>query len=687
MSDPRPPALGDPVTRLSGVGPRRAADLSRLDVTTVADLLTLWPRRHRDRSHITPIAQLQAGGVHNVVGTVREVRVQPHLGHDVTAHVYLRDGGGELDVLFFHARYLARTLPVGSRLWLSGRVDRRGPRLVMVHPEWERVDESSPSRGVLPVYPLAGELSQRWLRALMERVVPTYAPQVVDAMPAHVRQAWDLPSRAWALEHLHFPDGAEDAERARTRLVLDEALVLTVGVQWLRQRAVGKTPGEPLAPNGPLARRFLDGLPFDLTPGQASAWAEVAADLRRSAPMARLLQGDVGVGKTILAILACLAAVDAGQQAAFMAPTELLAVQHAAVLDQWLAPLGVTVGLVAGSDAARRTTRGQLEAGHIDVAVGTQALVQEGVQFDRLALVVVDEQHRFGVRQRSELASKGTYPHLLVMTATPIPRSLALTVYGDLELSRIAGHPPGRRPVATRRASRRERRHVYQEVLDAVRRGEQAFVVCPFVDPSESSDAKSAVQVYEGMRTLPGWRVGLLHGRLPSAAKAEVMAAFRDRAIDVLVATTIVEVGVDVPNATVMVVEDADRFGLAELHQLRGRVGRGPEPGRCILVADPTGEDGEARLTALVECQDGFELAERDLAIRGPGEVLGLRQHGVAGFGLTHPTQDVHRLQEAQRMARRLLTQDPDLRRPEHAALRSAVLVALGEALPSTVLH
>ncbi len=576
---------------------------------------------------------------------------------------------------------------MGSRLWLSGRVDRRGPRLVMVHPEWERLDDHTPGRGVLPVYPLAGELTQRWLRSLMERVVPTYAPQAVDAMPDAVRQAWDLPSRAWALLHLHFPDSAEDEERARTRLVLDEALVLTVGVQWLRQRAVSGATGRPLAPNGPLARRFLDGLPFDLTPGQTRAWEEVAADLRRSAPMARLLQGDVGVGKTILAILACLAAVDAGQQAAFMAPTELLASQHAAVLEEWLAPLGVRVALVAGSDAARRTTRDQLEAGHIDVAVGTQALVQEGVQFDRLALVVVDEQHRFGVRQRSELASKGIYPHLLVMTATPIPRSLALTVYGDLELSRIAGHPPGRRPVATRRATRRERREVYQEVLDAVRRGEQAFVVCPYVDPSESSDAKSAVQVYEGMRTLPGWRVGLLHGRLPSAAKAEVMAAFRDRAIDVLVATTIVEVGVDVPNATVMVVEDADRFGLAELHQLRGRVGRGAVPGRCILVADPSGEDGEARLTALVECSDGFELAERDLAIRGPGEVLGLRQHGVAGFGLTHPTQDVHRLQEAQRMARQLLDRDPDLRRPEHAALRSAVLVALGEALPSTVLH
>lgn len=687
MTSSTPPGLGDPVTRLAGVGPRRAADLSRLGVSTVSDLLTLWPRRHRDRSRVTPIAQLQAGGVFHVVGTVREVRVQPHLGHDVTAHVYLRDGSGELDVLFFHARYLARTLPVGSRLWLSGRVDRRGPRLVMVHPEWERLDDHTPGRGVLPVYPLAGELTQRWLRSLMERVVPTYAPQAVDAMPDAVRQAWDLPSRAWALLHLHFPDSAEDEERARTRLVLDEALVLTVGVQWLRQRAVSGATGRPLAPNGPLARRFLDGLPFDLTPGQTRAWEEVAADLRRSAPMARLLQGDVGVGKTILAILACLAAVDAGQQAAFMAPTELLASQHAAVLEEWLAPLGVRVALVAGSDAARRTTRDQLEAGHIDVAVGTQALVQEGVQFDRLALVVVDEQHRFGVRQRSELASKGIYPHLLVMTATPIPRSLALTVYGDLELSRIAGHPPGRRPVATRRATRRERREVYQEVLDAVRRGEQAFVVCPYVDPSESSDAKSAVQVYEGMRTLPGWRVGLLHGRLPSAAKAEVMAAFRDRAIDVLVATTIVEVGVDVPNATVMVVEDADRFGLAELHQLRGRVGRGAVPGRCILVADPSGEDGEARLTALVECSDGFELAERDLAIRGPGEVLGLRQHGVAGFGLTHPTQDVHRLQEAQRMARQLVDRDPDLRRPEHAALRSAVLVALGEALPSTVLH
>ncbi len=687
MSAGPAPLLGDPVTRLGGVGPRRAADLARLGAATVADLLTIWPRRHRDRSRVTPISQLAAGGVYHVMGTVRDVRVQPHFGSDVTAHVYLRDGSAELDVLFFHARYLARTLPAGSRLWLSGRVDRRGPRLVMVHPEWERVDESAPSRGILPIYPLSGELSQRWMRSLMERVVPAYAPQVADPMPSAVRAAWSLPSRAWALQHLHFPDSAEDAERARTRLVLDEALVLTVGVQWLRQRAVGGVSGIPLQPDGPLARRFVAGLPFQLTPAQSRAWAEVAADLEKGAPMARLLQGDVGAGKTILAVLACLAAVDAGQQAAFMAPTELLASQHADVLEEWLSPLGVSVGLLAGSEALRGDTRAQLEAGAIDVAVGTQALVQERTQFHRLALVVVDEQHRFGVRQRSELASKGTYPHLLVMTATPIPRSLALTVYGDLELSRMLGRPPGRQPVATRRAARAERREVYQEVLAAVRRGEQAFVVCPFVDPSESSDAKSAVQVYEGMRTVAGWRVGLLHGRLPAAAKADAMQAFRRRELDVLVATTIVEVGVDVPNATVMVIEDADRFGLAELHQLRGRVGRGRQAGRCILVADPAGEDGEARLNALVECQDGFELAERDLEIRGPGEVLGLRQHGVPGFGLTRPTEDLGRLQAAQRMARQLLDQDPDLQHRDHAALRASVLAALGEALPSTVLH
>jgi len=345
------------------------------------------------------------------------------------------------------------------------------------------------------------------------------------------------------------------------------------------------------------------------------------------------------------------------------------------------------VALVTGSGPSRERLRADLAAGVVPVAVGTQALLQDDVKFQDLGLVVVDEQHRFGVRQRGQLASKGAYPHLLVMTATPIPRSLALTVYGDLELSRIDGEPPGRHPVATRRATRAERRAVYQEVLDAVRRGEQAFVVCPFVDPSEASDAKSAVQVYDGMRHLPGWRVGLLHGRLPASAKGEIMTAFRRREVDVLVATTIIEVGVDVPNATIIVVEDADRFGLAELHQLRGRVGRGRQPGRCILVADPTGEDGEARLAALVECQDGFDLAERDLQIRGPGQVLGVRQHGVAGFGLADPVADVERLKAAQQMARALLDRDPELSQAPHAALRDAVLAALDDALPATVLH
>jgi ATP-dependent DNA helicase RecG len=679
-----PAALGDPVMRLEGVGPRRAADLSRLGVKTVSDLLVLWPRRHRDRSAITPIPALAPGAVQHVVGTVREVRLQPHLGRDMTARLFVRDDRGELEVLFFHARYLARMLPVGTRVWLSGRVDWRGQRLVMVHPEWERLDEGA-ARGIVPVYPLAGELSQRWMRALMERVVPTYAPQVADPMPAAVRRAWDLPPRGWALVHLHFPDTPEDLERARTRLVLDEALILTVGVQWLRRRSVGDAPGLPLAPDGPLAERFLAGLPFSLTPGQRLAWREVAQDLASGTPMARLLQGDVGVGKTLVAVLACLAAVDAGVQAAFMAPTELLAAQHAEVLARWMDPLHVSVGLVTGS--VRDDTRRQLADGDIKLAVGTQALLSDDVQFQQLGLVVVDEQHRFGVRQRSLLASKGTYPHLLVMTATPIPRSLALTIYGDLLISRIDGYPPGRKPVATRRATRQDRRDVYQEVLEAVRRGEQAFVVCPFVDPSDSLDAKSAVQVYEGMRTIPGWRVGLLHGRLPPAAKEAVMVAFRAHDLDVLVATTIVEVGVDVPNATVMVVEDADRFGLAELHQLRGRVGRGSKPGRCILVADPTSEDGEARLNALVECQDGFELAERDLAIRGPGEVLGLKQHGAGGFALADPMRDLERLQTAQRMAAKLLDGDPELSRPDNRALRGAVLDALGEALPATVLH
>jgi ATP-dependent DNA helicase RecG len=676
------------VFRLKGVGPRRAADLARLGVERAEDLLTLWPRRHEDRTRVVPIALLGLGTTATVVARVADVRTRYVPGRDMLATVTVTDGTGVLDVVFFHARFIARHFVPGRRYIFTGRVERRGHRLSMVHPAWEPTDEETDRAGIVPVYPLAGDLTQRWLRGLMAQVVPELAAQTADPLPEELRRRLGFPPRPWALAALHFPPSLEDKERARARLVFDEVLVLALGVQWLRLREGGQDgPGVVQRPDGPTVRRFLQQLPFSLTPGQRRAWEEIARDLARPVPMARLLQGDVGSGKTVLAALACCAAVDAGGQAAVMAPTELLADQQAMVLRRWLEPLGVSVARLTGTDGPRSPVRDAVAAGRVSVVVGTQALIQEGVRFSDLTLVIVDEQHRFGVRQRSRLTGKGRYPDLLVMTATPIPRTLALTIYGDLEISVIDDLPPGRRPVKTVRVDRRHRKVAYEAVREAVRRGEQAYVVCPFVEESEGTSARNAVGLYEGMRRVAGWRVGLLHGRMPAAAKEAVMEQFRQGTVDVLVATSIVEVGVDVPNATIMVVEDADRFGLAQLHQLRGRVGRGSRPGTCYLVADPGSEETEARLNALVELHDGLALAEVDLRIRGPGEVLGLRQHGLAGFQLADPIRDLDALQRARDLAREILARDPDLRAPEHAELRRLVLEALGQAVPASILH
>lgn len=661
-------------------------DLARLGIARAGDVLTLWPRRYQDRTRIMPIALVRLDEATVVKGQVVAVTARRPPGRDPMAVVTVTDGTALLEVVFFHARYLLDRFRPGQTLLLTGRVSRRGRRLSMAHPEWEIVTDAD-VQGIVPVYPLAGELRQAWMRSLMRRVVPPLAAQVPDPLPAWLLSQRRLPSRSWSLATIHWPATLADQEQARIRLVLEEVLVVALAVQWLRRRERVPGQGQALVPDGPTAARLRARLPYTLTGAQERAWREIAQDLIQVAPMARLLQGDVGSGKTVVAALACLAAVDAGLQAAFMAPTEVLADQQADVLAEWLEPLGLTVGRLTGREGPGSALRQAVAAGDVAVVVGTQALIQESVRFERLGLVVVDEQHRFGVRQRSGLSAKGHAPHLLVMTATPIPRTLALTVYGDLAVTVIDELPPGRRPVDTVRRTRAERRQVYEEVMRAVRRGEQAYVVCPHVEDKDAGGVRAATAVYEGMRGLPGWRVGLLHGRQGTEEKVRVMDQFRRGELDVLVATSIVEVGVDVPNATWMVIEDADRFGLAQLHQLRGRVGRGSKPGVCVLVADPGTEEAEARLDAMTRIHDGLELAEVDLQLRGPGEVLGLRQHGLAGFSLANPLKDWELMQEARQLAETLLDQDPELTRSDHAGLRQAVLQALGEALPASVLH
>lgn len=674
--------LGDSVTRLPGVGAKRAEDFRKLGVETIGDLLTLWPRRYIDRTRITPIGELRPGATSTVEVTIQSVAERMLARGQKVTSLSVSDGTGRLDVTFFHAGWIKRHLRPGVRLLMTGRVEVFRHQLAMTHPEFAVLTGAErPRLGLWPIYPLAGELKQRFVQELEAQVVPMWAAKLDDPLPLAIRQQRQLRDRASSVEHLHFPQDVGDRESARRRLVFDEFLRVSLAVLWLNQRSGGRQAPVLDAKNA-LVQRLLSALPFSLTPGQQAAWADIAHDLTQEKPMARLLQGDVGSGKTLVALLAMLAAVGSGYQAALMAPTELLAEQHQESLANWLSPLGVPVGLIRAGQSDERVASGEPM-----VVVGTHALISERVTFDRLGVVVVDEQHRFGVRQRARLSEKGTAPHMLVMTATPIPRTLALTVYGDLAISRMGDKPPGRWPVTTVHLRGRDRRQAYVAVQQAVRQGRQAYVICPLVGDTEEVNGKAAQQLAEGMRTLPGWRVGLIHGRLPSHEKAKVMEDFRRGSIDVLVGTTILEVGIDVPNATVIVIEEADRFGLAQLHQLRGRVGRGPAPATCYLIADPTTPEAEARLEAMVMTQDGYELAERDLAIRGPGEVLGMRQHGLAGFQLADPIGDLALLEDARVVARQILADDPTLDHDDHRILKAWVHEMLGSEWPTSVLH
>lgn len=683
------PALQDPLSRLPGIGPRRLEAFRRLGVEQVGDLLTLWPRRHQDRTAIRAILELTAGEQATVVGRITLAHYEPRGPGQGHLRVLVNDGTGTLAAYFFHADWLRQQLTVGKTVLLSGRVEWRGRGYSMTHPDYALLEPGErPELGLLPVYPTTQELKPRWLLQFMRQWVPRLAALAPDPLPETIRTRYQLPERGWALHHLHFPRSQKEWEQSRRRLVFEEFLRIALAVR-LRSGLGQGANGLVQNPDGPVSRGLFTRLPYQLTPGQQAAWEEIRRDLLAPRPMARLLQGEVGSGKTTLALLCLAAGVDAGHQAAFMAPTELLAEQHFQVLRERLEPLGVTVGFLSGKEKGAQQVRAALASGRLQVVVGTQALLSEQVRFRSLGVIVVDEQHRFGVRQRARLSAKGLSPDLLVMTATPIPRTLALTVYGDLEISRIVGLPPGRKPIRTVLVGPEGRREAYAAVWRAVKQGHQAYVVCPRVagDEEEGQAAKAAESLAAGMRKVPGWRIGLLHGQLPLEDKATVMEAFRRHAIDVLVATSIVEVGVDVPNATVMVVESADRFGLAQLHQLRGRVGRGQAPATCYLIAQTDSEEAMARLQAMVETQDGLELAERDLALRGPGEILGLRQHGVAGFQLARPLEDLDWLQEARELAIALLAEDPRLRQPEHQALRAWVEAAFQDDLPGQVLH
>ncbi|HEY8448947.1 MAG TPA: ATP-dependent DNA helicase RecG, partial [Bacillota bacterium] len=672
--------LSQPVRRLEGVGPQRARLLERLGIRNIGQLIEHFPRRYERVGATRPIAQAVRGEepLQRVRGRIIAAGEQRPHGRLHLSKIAVSDGSGVLWAVWFNQPYVLQKLRRGRIVTLTGRIQWRFGQWQMANPAYdlEEVDPGNGAGSLLPVYPATAGLSQTVLRRWVRHALALAGDALEENLPPAMLQRWGLPSRRQALEHVHFPPDEAALGRARERLAFEELLLLQLALGLIRRDA--QTAGGIAQPaDTRRLRRFLNQLPHRPTRAQQRAIAQILADMAAPRPMNRLLQGDVGSGKTLVASVALWNAACNGHQAVLMAPTELLAEQHAQRLGPLLAAEGIRLGLLTGSSRRpeRSTVLAAAARGELDVLVGTHALLEDAVQLPRLSLVVTDEQHRFGVRQRARLVAKGRSPDVLVMTATPIPRTLALTFYGDLDVSVLDELPPGRQRIETRWLRPAQRARAYRFVESQLAVGRQAYVICPAVSESENRDHQAAETWYRRLvRAFPRRRVALLHGRLPAAEKDAVMRAFREGAIDLLVATSVVEVGIDVPNANVMVIEDAHRFGLAQLHQLRGRVGRGSHRSYCLLIAEPTTAAADERLRVLEQTEDGFVIAERDLELRGPGEVLGTRQHGLPLLRVADPARDGHLLERAQAEARRLLATDPQLERPEHRSLRQSLL-------------
>jgi len=691
-----------PVNRLRGVDTKLTARLKRLDVETIRDLLYLFPRRHEDYSTAVKISELSPGEECTVVATIweaREVAKGPKGGRRDTEAV-LSDETGNLKVIWFGQRYLARSLKPGSQIAISGKASVFRGQLVFENPEHEMLDASGSGAHtgrLVPIYPLTEGLTRRNMRRLTWQTVQNWVGGLEDALPDDILARTELMPLLDAVYQAHYPKEMETWELARRRLAFDELFTLQLAVLARRRMQHDNIKGIEIIAPANVIDGFYQTLPFPLTKAQRRCIQEIEADFRAGTPpMSRLLQGEVGSGKTVVALSALLSAAAAGYQGAMMVPTEVLAEQHFQSIGNLLSGLArpvqephllsvyldhmdrpVSIGLLTGSSRApvKRELTKMAADGTLDILVGTQALIQEGISLPRLALAVADEQHRFGVIQRSALQERGQdNPHTLIMSATPIPRTLSLTLFGDLDISTIDEMPAGRQEVATRRLEPEQRDTAYGFIRRQVEEGRQAFVVCPLVDESETIESKAATEEYQRLSQdiFPDLSLGLLHGRMPGKEKDKVMRQFRDGELDILVSTPVVEVGIDVANATVMMIDGADRFGLAQLHQFRGRVGRGEHKGYCILMSDTVSETAKERLSALARIQDGFKLAEVDLELRGPGDFFGTRQSGLPSLKMAHLT-DLELLEMARNEATKLMEDDPDLKQPDHAGLAAQV--------------
>ncbi|MDI6783201.1 MAG: ATP-dependent DNA helicase RecG [bacterium] len=681
--------LDQSVQYVKGVGPKRAELLERVGVYTIRDLLFYFPRDYQDRRNIISIADLQPGEFATVVGTVQAVNESRPFRHRSRVRHILKvavsDKTGILHLVWFNQPYRKEQFQVGDKYIFSGKVSTQTLTQEMNTPEYEKIpvepDEFIHTQRIVPIYPLREQIDQRWLRTLLKETVEKYANQLPEILPSSLLARYKWISRSEAIREIHFPSTPETLVRAKQRLIYDELFLLQLllaGQKAKLQQAI--KPHRYLA-EPEFVARFLTRLPFTLTYSQEKVIREIEDDLLQPAPMNRLLQGDVGSGKTVVALSAMLTAIASGYQAALMAPTEILAQQHYATIKSLITDSGLDVDvilLIGGMNSRqKKEALARIQSNPKSLIIGTHALIQERVEFSHLALVIIDEQHRFGVIQRHQLRKKSWLPDVLVMTATPIPRTLAMTVYSDLEVSVLDELPPGRQPVVTKWFKEKERDTLYTFLRQELNAGRQAYLIYPLIEESDKMELRAAKEMYSHLQRdiFAEYNLGLLHGRMKEPGKQQIMTDFVSGKIRMLVSTTVVEVGIDVANATVMVVEHAERFGLAQLHQLRGRVGRGIQQSYCILVTDKTvSESVQARMNIMVATTDGFKIAEEDLLWRGPGELVGIAQHGIPLLHLADLIRDFNLLQQAKNDAVSVIALDPQLQLPEYRQLRQEMV-------------
>jgi len=665
---------------VKGVGPTRLSILNKLGIETIEDLLYCFPRRYEDRSKIKKVGEIRPGNFETI-------RVKVLTFGDRTTkkgmnifQLAVGDSTGVLHATWFNQPYMKDKFKIGQELILYGKVERYN-YLQINNPEYEiltgtREDMVHMGR-IVPIYPLTANLNQRWFRNIMKFTVDNYVDGVVEILPFDIRKRNSLMILKEAIRNIHFPVSELVYKKAKERVIFDEFLILQAGIALKRARVKIDLNGYSHSLDGDLLEKFKDSLPFEFTKSQSRVVKEIEEDMKSPKPMNRLLQGDVGSGKTIVALHALILTVQNGYQGALMVPTEILAEQHCRNIKELVKDLGINVVMLAGDlkEEEKRRRRQMIEMGEANIVIGTHALIQEGVNFKKLGLAVIDEQHKFGVMQRAILKSKSINPHILVMTATPIPRTLALTLYGDLDVSIIDELPPGRGEIKTLYFEEKNREKAYKIAEDEIRIGRQAYVVYPIIDESEKTDLRAAKKMHKDLsERFPDLRAGLLHGRMKSREKEAVMHDFKDKKIDILVSTIVIEVGIDISNASTMIIEHAERFGLSQLHQLRGRIGRAMHVSYCILVSEPKSDEAKLRINAMLKTNDGFKIAEEDLEIRGPGEFFGTRQHGLPELKIANIVRDRAILEIVKKEADALIKKDRFLRLPENRLIRESLL-------------